>query len=176
MKVCVLGDPAVGKTSLIRRFVRDEFDERYLYTLGTNVSKKDMVLEGDRGLITASLIIWDIMGEKGFRDLLAEAFFEGADGALAVADLTRMDTLESLRGWIDAVRKVTGALPLLVLANKSDLEDEAEVPEESIAQLASEFGAGFLRTSAKTGDNVEAAFKTLTKDLIGRRRLDFFGG
>src|SRR5207253_4979715 len=89
-KVCLVGDVAVGKTSLIRRFVQDEFDDRYITTLGAKVSKREMQFgTPDRTQIHMDMTVWDIMGEKGFRDLLKEAFFHGAKGVVAVCDLTR---------------------------------------------------------------------------------------
>src|SRR5947208_15685138 len=96
-KVCLVGEAAVGKTSLIRRFVQDDFDDRYITTLGAKVSKREIVFDmPDRKQIQMDITIWDIMGEKGFRDLLKEAFFHGAKGVLAVADLTRRRTLKDL--------------------------------------------------------------------------------
>src|SRR5436189_2422343 len=111
-KVCLVGEAAVGKTSLIRRFVQDEFDDRYITTLGAKVSKREMAFETpDRTKIHMDMTVWDIMGEKGFRDLLKEAFFHGAKGVLAVADLTRRRTLDDLDDWIDSVEQVVGKVP-----------------------------------------------------------------
>ena len=85
-KICLVGEAAVGKTSLIRRFVQDEFDDRYITTLGAKVSKREMTFDlPDKGSkLQMDMTVWDIMGEKGFRDLLKEAFFHGAKGVLAV--------------------------------------------------------------------------------------------
>src|SRR5438094_8381169 len=82
-KVCLVGEAAVGKTSLIRRFVQDEFDDRYITTLGAKVSKREMAFETpDRTKIHMDMTVWDIMGEKGFRELLKDAYFYGANGIL----------------------------------------------------------------------------------------------
>src|SRR5256884_8881398 len=106
-KVCLVGEAAVGKTSLIRRFVQDDFDDRYITTLGAKVSKREMVFDmPGRKQLQMDITVWDIMGEKGFRDLLKEAFFHGAKGVLAVADLTRRPTLDDLDDWIDSVVQV----------------------------------------------------------------------
>src|SRR5947208_5747429 len=121
-KVCLVGEAAVGKTSLIRRFVQDDFDDRYITTLGAKVSKREIVFDmPDRKQIQMDITIWDIMGEKGFRDLLKEAFFYGAKGVLAVADLTRRPTLNDLDDWIESVFKVVGKIPILYAVNKTDL-------------------------------------------------------
>src|SRR3989442_12715665 len=87
--VCLVGEAAVGKTSLIRRFVQDEFDDRYITTLGAKVSKREMAFEAqDRTKIHMDMTVWDIMGEKGFRDLLKDAYFHGANGVVAERDIT----------------------------------------------------------------------------------------
>src|SRR6058998_257115 len=98
IKVCLVGEAAVGKTSLIRRFVLDDFDDKYIQTLGTKVSKKELSLPGPAGdgKLKVDMTIWDIMGQKGFRELLKEAYFYGAKGIFAVCDVTRRVTLDDL--------------------------------------------------------------------------------
>src|SRR5436305_8795969 len=106
-KVCLVGEAAVGKTSLIRRFVQDDFDDRYITTLGAKVSKREIVFDmPDRKQIQMDITIWDIMGEKGFRDLLKEAFLHEAKAVEPVADLTRHRTLNDLDDWLDGVEQV----------------------------------------------------------------------
>src|SRR6266704_3599805 len=102
-KICLVGDKAVGKTSLIRRYTINMFDEEYLTTIGTHVTKKEarILLPEYDLLVDLDMTIWDIMGEKGFRELLKDAYFYGANGILAVADLTRRRTLDNLDDWID---------------------------------------------------------------------------
>ncbi len=98
-KVCLVGEQAVGKTSLIRRYVQGQFDERYMMTLGARVSKKSLDLQApDRSQVSVELLVWDIMGQKGFRELLREAYFHGAQGILAVCDITRKDSLQEIHG------------------------------------------------------------------------------
>src|SRR2546428_11741335 len=88
-KVCLVGEAAVGKTSLIRRFVQDEFDDRYITTLGAKVSKREMTFEArDRTKIQMDMTVWDIMGEKGFRDLFNEALYNVAKGTVAAFDVS----------------------------------------------------------------------------------------
>src|SRR5438105_13800800 len=111
-KVCLVGEAAVGKTSLIRRFVQDDFEDRYITTLGAKVSKREIVFDmPDRKQIQMDITIWDIMGEKGFRDLLKEAFFYGAKGVVAVAELTNYSTCKALDAWMEDILKVVCKLP-----------------------------------------------------------------
>src|SRR5438046_8752548 len=118
-KVCLVGEAAVGKTSLIRRFVQDDFDDRYITTLGAKVSKREIVFDmPDRKQIQMDITIWDIMGEKGFRDLRKAAFFQAARGGLAVADLTRSAPLKEIDDGVQAVFQVVGKIPILIAVNK----------------------------------------------------------
>jgi small GTP-binding protein len=163
-KVCLVGEAAVGKTSLIRRFVQDEFDDRYITTLGAKVSKRQVQFDlPSKRPIQMDITVWDIMGEKGFRDLLKEAFFHGARGVIAVADLTRYSTLKELDDWIQGVIKVVGEVPVVYAINKVDLKDEIMIlyGDKEITEAARAFHAPHFFTSAKTGENVDAIFRRL---------------
>ncbi len=168
VKICLVGEGAVGKTCLIRRFIHDQFDDRYISTLGAKVSKKELTVNAANGSFAVDMTIWDIMGEKGFRELLKEAYFHGAQGVLAVCDVTRTETLTDLEEWVAAVVKVTGKVPVEFLANKADLKDEQVIQEEDLARAASAHGAPFMFTSAKTGENVETAFAELAKLITAK--------
>jgi small GTP-binding protein len=168
VKICLVGEGAVGKTCLIRRFIQDQFDDRYISTLGAKVSKKELKVDGANGGADVDMTIWDIMGEKGFRELLKEAYFHGAQGVLAVCDVTRKQTLDDLDDWVAAVLKVTGNVPITYLANKADLKDQVDVTEADIRRAAESHRAPYLYTSAKTGQNVEEAFAKLA-NLIATR-------
>lgn len=162
-KICLIGEKAVGKTSLIRRYVTNMFDDRYITTVGTKVSKREILVKKPEHGFEAQIdmTIWDIMGEKGFRELLKEAYFYGANGVLGVADITREKTLDDLDDWIDSTLKVAGKIPLLIALNKTDLEEAIEVGEKEVLQLSKAFNCPYIYTSAKDGSNVEDAFHQL---------------
>ncbi|HLE46454.1 MAG TPA: Rab family GTPase [Thermoplasmata archaeon] len=168
VKVCLVGEKAVGKTSLIRRYVLNMFDDRYITTIGTKVSKKEVSLyQPERDVqVRMDMTIWDIMGEKGFRELLKDAYFYGANGILAVADLTRRKTLDELDDWIDGVMRVCGRVPTVIAVNKSDLLNQAVFEEKQVDQFAKAFDSRYLYTSAKTGQNVEEAFHLLGEAIL----------
>jgi small GTP-binding protein len=173
-KVCLVGEAAVGKTSLIRRYVQDDFDDRYITTLGAKVSKKELEFDLTPGAkVHMDMTIWDIMGEKGFRDLLKEAFFHGAKGCLAVCDLTRYSTLKELDDWVQGVFNVVGEVPVVFAINKIDLRDEVMIlyGDKEIEQTARAFDASFYYTSAKTGENVEAVFRRLGSQILAKEGL-----
>jgi small GTP-binding protein len=172
VKVCLVGEAAVGKTSLIRRFVLDNFDDKYIQTLGTKVSKKEITIPNDgTGEMKIDMTIWDIMGQKGFRELLKEAYFYGAKGILAVCDATRKKTLEDLDDWIEGVYSVTGKIPIEFLANKVDLKDQVQIAEDDLVQAARAYDSPFHFTSAKMGMNVEIAFQSLAERIARERTV-----
>ena len=168
MKICLLGDSAVGKTSLIRRFVVNKFDDRYLTTVGTKVSKKNVdIFREDKHDIKLTLLIWDVLGQKEFRRLHS-VFYQGAKGALIVCDVTREDTLKSLPGWVDSLYKSNGPIPVIFLGNKYDLKDQVQFSEDDLHQFSEQFDAPNLFTSAKTGENVENAFQKIAELMVAR--------
>lgn len=151
----MLGDPAVGKTSLVRRYVYNEFNDDYLTTFGTKPVKKVVELDED----TVDLIIWDIAGH--ITESLSSRYFSGASGAVIVSDLTRKKTIESVEKWYSRVVKSEGEVPVKLLMNKSDL-DEWDYDRDEIDH--SEMNPSI--TSAKTGNNVEESFRSLAKNII----------
>jgi small GTP-binding protein len=165
-KVILLGDGAVGKTSLIRRFVEDEFDDDYIFTIGTKVTKKEVTVSKDGEDVLVTMMIWDILGQTDFHRTQAEAF-SGAAGALLVCDLTRKETLDSLgKYWIPEFEKEAGAVPRIFLGNKADLGEKMSEGEFTETAKGLSAGALTLETSAKTGQNVAEAFEALAKQLV----------
>lgn len=169
-KICLVGDSAVGKTSLIKRYVFDEFNDRYLTTLGTKVTKREMVLHcpEQECEVDVKLLIFDIIGEKGFRRLLREAYFQGANGLMAVCDATRGETLDSLEDWARNACEVTGKVPIHLMANKMDLKDGIVVSESEINKASRVLDSAYDFTSAKTGENVEKVFEFITQRMVDR--------
>jgi small GTP-binding protein len=161
-KVCLVGEHGVGKTSLIRRYVLDEFDDRYIVTLGAKVSKREMTIAlPGLGEVLMDMTVWDIMGSRGFRELLREAYFHGAQGILAVCDITRYETLSDLDEWIEAVFRTVKPVPIVFAVNKADIREQATIQDAQVRGAAEAFGATHFFTSAKSGENVEGAFGAL---------------
>jgi len=165
-KIIILGDGAVGKTSLIRRFVVDKFDDNYLLTVGFKITAKDLQVTLDRKHHYIKLQIWDILGQKGYVEM-HKSSFPGTAGVMFVADITRKDTIESLDNyWIPNVENLIGEVPYIILANKSDLMADAEFTEEDLKKFAYKYGVPYYFTSAKSGENVEIAFNTIGKQIL----------
>ena len=166
-KLCLLGDPAVGKTSLIKKYIYNVFDDKYITTIGTKVTKKEVNLpeaapDGRDMLLT--MLIWDILGQREHSRLHA-MFYQGAEGAMIVCDITRMDTVRNMRVWVESFKAVVGDVPIIFLLNKADLLDSETFDKSEIEKLVKDYKAPYLFTSAKRGDNVELAFQTFANQL-----------
>ncbi|MEM4262492.1 MAG: Rab family GTPase [Thermoplasmata archaeon] len=168
LKICLIGDLGVGKTSLIRRYVLDQFDDKYIATIGTKVTKKDITVVNPNSQRPEriSMMIWDIMGQPSFREILRESYFFGAQGALAVCDVTDKDTFGELRYWIKAMTATAGPVPTLVIGNKIDLKENVEITFSELRSFADGMGSIAMLTSAKTGENVEKAFLALVERIL----------
>jgi len=178
--IVLLGDASVGKTSLIRRFVMDQFSDQYITTIGSKVTKKELTLLTDDKKTDMTLMVWDIIGQKGYRYTQALSF-KGMHGAFLVADLTRKESLESLRSyWIPLILKMAGPVPMIFLGNKADLDNERQYgikDIEKIAATCTAFGAQDICyiTSAKTGAYVEEAFRNIATLARTPRPKTFIG-
>jgi small GTP-binding protein len=166
-KVCLVGENAVGKTSLIRKYVLNSFDDEYISTIGTKVCKKPIAFELADVSIYIDMLIWDIMGNSDFRKLLQDSYFHGASGIMAVCDATRRDTLSALDGWVDSVRHIAGDIPLVILANKSDLSSQIQITEKILELKSKKYKTPqCLFTSAKTGENVAESFQAMAVSIV----------
>ena len=168
MKICLVGEPAVGKTSLIRRFVMDKFDDKYLTTIGTKVSKKEVVLDDGTGVV---LMVWDIMGQPSFRQMLKESYFYGANGVIAVTDITRKETLDAMSDWVGTIKSVVDKeIPMVFIGNKWDMKDAAQFSDAELKALADENDGTYFLTSAKTGDHVNETFTYLAEAIVKKMK------
>jgi hypothetical protein len=160
-KVCMLGGFAVGKTSLVARYVRSIFSEKYLSTVGVKVDKKVIEIDGH----PVTMMLWDLFGQDDFQTV-RDSHLRGMSGYLLVADGTRRDTLDMARVLQEkAVAAAGRPLPFLLLLNKADLAAEWEIDAASIQALTGK-GWRVVRTSAKSGEGVDVAFDTLTRSML----------
>lgn len=169
LKLCLIGESCVGKTSLIKRYVFDQFDDEYICTIGTKITKKEIQLQNGNGNEgqNVHLMIWDIIGHQGFRQLLQQAYFFGTHGLIAVCDTTRDNTLSELKGWMEAVLSITDEIPTIFLGNKSDLDDDMQLSINELESFASNYqNAQAFLSSAKTGHNVDDVFSILGKRIL----------
>lgn len=159
-KICMLGGFAVGKTSLVRRFVSDVFSDHYQTTIGVTVEKKGVTI-GDQDVM---LMLWDLYGEDEFQHV-RDSYLRGSSGYILVMDGTRKATLETALKLQQAVVRTVGSVPFVSIINKSDLRSEWEIDESAIEHLR-EQGWTVLFGSAKLGQGVEELFGSLASQIV----------
>ena len=157
-KVCLLGDFGVGKTSLVARFMRNTFSDKYLTTVGVKVDSREVATPGG----ARKLVVWDIAGKSAL-DTVSQSYIRGASGLILVADGTREPTLRSALYLQVQARTALGEVPAVLLVNKLDRVDDWEIKPATIAELRRTMPV--FETSARTGDHVEAAFAALAERL-----------
>ncbi len=163
-KICLLGDFAVGKTSLVRRFIEGVFDDKYLSTIGARVSRKVLTVHG----VPLTLLVWDLAGEEKFARVM-HSYYRGAAGAILVCDLTRAETFPSLKDYVQAFWGVNPRAPVVVVGNKVDLLEQRLISDAELAEVAAELNAFWLTSSAKTGENVQGLFEQLGGQLLDQQ-------
>jgi len=161
-KICMLGTLAVGKTSLVRRFIEGFYSVDYHTTIGVKIDRKSLREAGQE----VNLVLWDILGEDRFQKV-QPSYWRGMSGYLLVVDGTRRNTLDEALALNQRVIDTGLKVPAVLLVNKADLADQWEIGDDRLAQLT-QSGWEIMRTSAKTGENVDAAFSRLTLKMLGK--------
>ena len=159
-KICLLGDFSVGKTSLIRRYVEERFEETYLSTIGVHMSRKRL----ERDNYALDFFIWDLVGGEDFNKI-GRNYLLGAAGALIVCDLTRESTLPALTYYADQIRDINQDCALIFIGNKVDLTNDCTISNDLLQSTIAPYANHYLLTSAKTGHNVNVAFEQLANQL-----------
>jgi small GTP-binding protein len=165
-KITILGESAVGKTSLINQFVEGSFQEDYKPTLGANIVRKDISI--DKVNAKVRLIMWDLAGQEKY-NVIRSMYFQGCVGSLFVYDITRHNTFDNIETkWLrDFKNYVKKEGEYVLIGNKKDLENQRLVLTEEGQKLADKINASdFIETSAKSGENVEKAFKNLVIQIL----------
>ncbi len=162
-KVIVIGDPAVGKTSLLTKFATNQFEEKYIPTVGINILKQSIELEEDNA--TINLMFWDVAGQPQFY-MLHRPYFNGADGVILVFDMTRSSTFSNVNNWWNSCIKYgLSGVPRILIGNKVDLKDERKIILPMADHLSEKLSAPYFETSALTGETVKDVFHKIA-DLV----------
>ncbi len=159
-KIAMLGMYAVGKTSLVKRFVTSIFDERYHTTIGVKIDKKVIRVKDQ----DVTLMLWDVAGAED-HFTVPDSFIRGSAGYLLVIDGTRVETLDRGLDLVAQVENSLGKIPFVAILNKTDLVDRWQLQNEHIQSLTA-LGCPLIRTSALTGEGVEKAFNTLAEQIL----------
>lgn len=154
-KICMLGSFAVGKTSLVRRYVDSIFSENYVTTIGVKIDKK-VVTSNNQDL---SLILWDVYGEDNYQSVLP-SYLRGMAAYILVIDPSRPDTFESAKKLHSLANETLGPKPFVLVLNKSDLKSEWEINESILSELRAA-ALATIETSAKTDTGVDDVFQAI---------------
>jgi small GTP-binding protein len=161
-KICMLGGFSVGKTSLVARFVRSIFSDKYLTTVGVKIDKKTVTVNGAE----VNLMLWDLYGEDDFQKIKT-SYLNGSSGYLLVVDGTRRTTLDTACALQKLAHEAIGDVPFILVLNKSDLTESWELDETAIRELENQKWL-VVRASAKTGAAVEDTFLELARRMVGQ--------
>jgi small GTP-binding protein len=162
-KLILGGDGGVGKTSMVHRFVEDAFQTDYKSTIGTSIMKKECQFDGLESKVR--FVIWDLAGQAQFKRV-RQSYLTNAEAGILVFDVTRKPTYENIKNWHKEITEATPTITLILVGNKIDLVEAKQVSTEEGQALANELGLSYLETSAKTGENINDAFKMLALQMI----------
>ena len=159
-KICMLGAFAVGKTSLVQQYVNSIFSDKYHTTVGVKIEKTTVIMDDT----SVDLIIWDLHGEDDFQHVRL-SYLKGSSGLIYVVDGTRKKTLATALNLRQIAQHTIGKVPFILVINKLDIKDQWEIDSEMLTDLKNQ-KIPFVMTSAKTGDEVNTAFKILTQKMM----------
>ena len=164
MTIIVIGDGAVGKTSLIKKYTKGSFAKDYIKTIGAQFSKYDEDIEGNN----IKLFFWDIAGQREF-DFMRPTFYKGSKAAIIVFSHTDEESFNKIPEWHEDIKSHVGDLPIVLFGNKIDLVEDGNAEDEKIQKIVKEKGfLGYFKTSAKTGTGVYEAFQAIIKNLYNK--------
>ena len=165
-RVVLLGEATVGKTSLLRRYTENAFDEEYKQTLGTTFATKEVEVKDDKGDVrTAKISIWDMGGQSTYRELRRQ-YMKGSSAAIIVYDVTKPESFMAMNNWFESFREVCPEAPIFICANKIDLTDKRMVPQEPGIMLRDWFQSEYYETSAKDGTKVTDVFERCAEVVL----------
>ncbi|MFW9991238.1 MAG: Rab family GTPase [Candidatus Odinarchaeota archaeon] len=161
IKLLLIGERAVGKTSLMRQYIENKFSDDYKGTMGADFLSKTI----RQNEVVYNLQLWDIAGESKYTSF-KKYYYSGAQGVLMVFDVTRRETLTKLYHWVENIDRYSPRAVKYLIGNKIDLKDKIVIRQDERMQFEPILGAiGSLETSAKTGENVEYVFLTMANKI-----------
>jgi small GTP-binding protein len=168
-KICIFGDAGVGKTTLVNRYLTNEFHEKIQATLGASIHVK--IVELENGKIT--LQVWDFGGHRRFRFMIS-SYAKGSSGGIFMFDLTNHESLISLKEWLPEFGRSVRSVPLIMVGSKLDLEQERVWEKDDVLERMKSYNFhSYIECSSKTGVNVEEVFKVLLTKILEDRGLKY---
>lgn len=163
-KLVIIGDSAVGKSSLLLRFSDDKFSDNYISTIGVDFKFKTLHVDD----AVVKLQIWDTAGQERFKTITS-TYYRGADAAIIVFDRTKKETFMHLSYWIDEVSRFSDDILKLLVGNKTDETEQIEVSDELASEFTQQVGLRYVETSALTAQSVQFVFESISRELIKRQ-------
>lgn len=163
-KITLIGEQAVGKSSITRKYTKNEFSANILGTTGLEILKKDLIINNDKIVVT----IYDSAGHERFRKI-AESHYKGSNGLIFVYDITETKSFEIVTEWLKNVFLENNEIEILLIGNKIDLSDNRLISKNEGLELANNFNVGFMETSAKTGENIQESFAYIIEKIHKKR-------
>ena len=167
LKIMLLGDTTVGKTSILLKYTDGYFPTTYVSTIGVEYKAKKLNINGN----SINLQVWDTAGQERFKSI-THSYLKGADGILFIYDITQKKTFDNLKIWIRDSEESNQNFKKVIIGNKIDRENERKVPNESLKKFCDERKIKGFEASAKFGDNIDESFEALIKMIIGEKTKD----
>ena len=167
LKLMILGDSNVGKTSILRKYCKNEFTGSYVATIGIDFQLKYLNIDGKK----IKLQIWDTAGQERYR-VVTKNYFNTSDGFLIIYDITNRESFLNINNWIEQINTLVGGnIKCIIFGNKNDLEEMRKVSIKEGEEMAKKYNCKFFETSAKKGNNLEEGFDDITKDVLGDMKI-----
>ena len=163
LKLMILGDSEVGKSSVLRKYCKNEFMSKYISTIGIDFQLKYINVNNKK----IRLQVWDTAGQERYK-VVAKNYFNTSDGFIVMYDITNRESFVNINNWMEQITTLGGNdVKYIIFGNKNDLSEKREVEIDEGKELAKKYKCKFFETSAKEGNNVEAGFKSITMDILG---------
>ena len=163
IKIMLIGDSSVGKTSLLKKYCQNEFSESYISTIGIDFQIKFLDINNKK----IKLQIWDTAGQERYR-VLAKNYFNSSDGFIIVYDITNRLSFDNVNNWVEQIKQLAPShIKNVIFGNKTDLSSERVIKTNEWKELADKFKFKFFETSAKTGHNLNEGYEYLVKEILG---------
>ena len=162
IKLMVLGDSSVGKSSILSKYCKNEFMSKYITTIGIDFQIKYLNINNKR----IKLQIWDTAGQERYR-VVTKNYFNTSNGFVIIYDITSRESFNNINNWMEQIENIVGdRVKCIIFGNKNDLVSERKVQKEEGEELAKRYNCSFFETSAKEGNNIEEGFKSITLEII----------
>ena len=168
IKLLIVGDSSVGKTNFIFRFIENKFNQNYMTTSG--IELKTVIIEINNNKIRVQL--WDTAGQEKYKAITKNLFLK-VQGTLVVFDITNDNSFNNAKKWVNSIKEECGkTMQMILIGNKSDLEEKRVVSQEEASQYAEEEKIEYIETSSKTGENIQRAINSICQKILDNTELE----